>query len=108
MFKVPYPCKDHGQAICIAVVNAQRVFYRATGLYHSSNSRIVGNFYAVREWKKRIARHHGAIQFKFERLRFVYGLVKRIHAACLSSATGNQLFVFGQNNGVRFCVLADF
>jgi hypothetical protein len=107
MLKMTCSCHYHHHSVFIAIIDAQLVLNGTSGLDYRSDSGIVRNLNAVGEWKEGITGHDSPFQIKIEGARFMHCLVQGIYPGGLPCAAGAELFIFGQNNGVGFGMLAN-
>ena len=54
---MPYARHVHGEAMFVAVINAQLVFDRSSWLDHRLDSGVIGQFNAIGEGEERIGSH---------------------------------------------------
>ena len=105
VLEVTETCCHHGDAMLVAVVKAQLVLDASARLDDSSDAFVARNLHAIGEGEESVAGHYGSVQVETEALGLLDGLFQRIHTACLTYATGQQLVSLGQDDGVRFGVL---
>ena len=69
-----YTGKYHGHVVIVAIVYAQLVFDRSTGLDNSLYTSLVGNLHTIREGEEGVTGHYGSIQVEVERSGLFYSL----------------------------------
>jgi hypothetical protein len=93
-------CHHHGQSTFFAVRNGVFVSDGTSWLDEGLDAFSMAHFYAVIKRKEGITGQDGTLQLKIELLCFFNGMPEGIYAGGLSATFANQLFVFGDGNGI--------
>ena len=74
-----YARHDHGNAMSIAIIDAQLVLDGSPRLNHRLNPCLMGNFNTIREGEEGIRGHDSTLQVKAKYLGFFDGLTQCIN-----------------------------
>ena len=102
---MPVAGDGHSHVVLLAVVDGVLVVDGAAGVCHGDDAGLVGNLYTVGKGEEGVAGHDGSVEVEAEGLGFGNGLAQGIDARGLAGATGTELTVLGQHDGVTFGVL---
>src|SRR5690554_176245 len=108
MFEMAVSCKYHGNVVLIAKRDGLVVANGTSGLYNGGDACFLGQLHRIGKGEEGVGGHNGSLQVKFEGPGFADGVFKGIYPGCLSHPAGDELFVFGQYDGVGFGMLHYF